>query len=587
MGQWRFEKFGGQLPIYDARLLPESNAVYSENAFLQSGSLEPLAADVDIFTLADPSTRYAFRVPIDNPGIDNMVDSYWLEFEDANTTVVRSATSTTTDGGRFYWASPTDPPGYTTKARVAANAATPGSAPPLLLGVPRPHTAPGVTVTGGTTPTETRAYVYTWLSALHEEGQPSPPTVVTGNASGVWHITMTAPLPADTANRTLTYTRIYRTETGMDGSVAFFFVAELPIATLTYDDTVSGDIVANSEIMKSDDWSMPPDNLQGMVSMPNGMIVGWTDTSEVWFCEPFQGHAWPVKYMLTVDAPIVGLGTIDQNCMILTTGQPYVAMGIHPSVMALRKVQPLEPCTAQGSIVSTPSGVLYTSYNGLILIGPSGGTNLTLNMIRKDQWLRLINLRTIHATYFIDGYYCYSAAIDGVFQDDTFQVVDAFQKPDFTGTLIGAHIHLSDERLGYMTLTCDSPTYNVMLDAWTGETLVIRSGKVFHVDRREYLPRQSYIWRSKLIQLGYKENMAAAKIFFEEPRGSPPEAAGPTLFRMYVDGRLRYTRPVSKSGEQFRLPSGFKADTYQFELEGQLLINNVQVATSARELRQV
>jgi hypothetical protein len=290
--------------------------------------------------------------------------------------------------------------------------------------------------------------------------------------------------------------------------------------------------------------------------------------------------------MLTVEAEIVGLGTIDQNCMVLTVGQPYVAMGIHPSVMALRKVQPLEPCTAQGSIVSTPHGVLYTSYNGLILIGPSGGTNLTLNMVRKDQWLRLLNLRTMHATYFMDGYYTYSGAIDGVFQSDAFQV-DSFQKADFTGTMIGAHINLSDQRIGYMTLTCDSPTFNVMLDQWTGETLVIRSGKVFHVDRREYLPRQSYRWRSKLVQLPYKENMAAAKVFFEQPRGSPPEVAAPTVFRMFVDGRLRYTRPISKSGEQFRLPSGYQADTYQFEFEGQLLINNVQVATSARELRQV
>ena len=30
----------------------------------------------------------------------------------------------------------------------------------------------------------------------------------------------------------------------------------------------------------------------------------------------------------------------------------------------MRQVQPLEPCTARGSIVSTPRGVLYTSYNG-------------------------------------------------------------------------------------------------------------------------------------------------------------------------------------------------------------------------------
>ena len=76
----RFEKFGGQMPIYDERLLPPDNAAYVENAYLQSGTLEPLAADIYIHTLSDIDKKYAFRIPIANPGIDNMVDSYWLEF---------------------------------------------------------------------------------------------------------------------------------------------------------------------------------------------------------------------------------------------------------------------------------------------------------------------------------------------------------------------------------------------------------------------------------------------------------------------------------------------------------------------------
>jgi hypothetical protein len=585
MVAWKFEKFGGQMPIFDERLLPVDNAAYSENAYLQSGSLEPLAADISLWTLADPNARYVYRVPISNPGIDYMVNSYWLEFDDANTTCVRS-TVMTTEGGRFYWANSTGPPGYTVKSRIIANAATPGSAPPLVLGIPRPEVAPGVTVSGGTTPTGTKAYVYTWVSAYSEEGQPSPPTVATGNQNGAWNLTFTAPTTADTTNRDLTATRIYRTETGADGSVAFFYVDQIPITQLTYSDTVAADIVVNQGIMQSDDWAGPPSDLRGIVSMPNGMMAGWTPYNEIWFAEPYQAHAWPVKYMLTVDAPIVGFGTIDQNLMILTTGQPYVATGVHPSVMTLRKVQPVEPCTAQGSIVSSPQGVIYTSYNGLILIGVAGGTNLTEHLIRKDQWLRLINLQTIHATFFMNGYYTYSAAIDGVFQTDTFEVADAFQTADYTGTMVGAHIALTDDRLGYTTLTCSSPTYNVMLDAWTGETMVIRAGQVFHVDRRQYVPRQSYIWRSKIMQLPYKQNLAAAKVFFEQPNGTPPDAE-PTVFRMYVDDRLRYTYPLSVSGQQFRLPSGYYADSYQFELEGQMLIHNLQVASSARELRQV
>lgn len=584
MAALKFDKFGGQIPAIDERLLPLENATYTENAFLQAGRLEPLAADIEIHTLDNPAARYAFRVPVNQPGIDNITDSYWLEFENDLTTVVRSPVADLADGGRFYWASTSGPPGYTTKQRLI------DGDPPLILGIPRPIVAPGVTVSGGATPTITRAYVYTWVSASGEEGQPSPPTLQTGNVTGTWHITMTAPTITDTTNRTLTYTRIYRTEVATDGvTVGFFFVTQLPIATLTYDDIISGDVVANSEQLQSEDWSGPPADLEGLTSMPNGMIVGWKD-NEIWFCEPFRPHAWPVKYVINVEFPIIGLGTIDQNCMVLTSGQPYVAMGIHPEVMALRQVQPLEPCTAQGSIVSTPNGVLYTSYNGLILIGPGGGKNVTFDLIRKDDWLRIANLNTIHATYFMNGYYFYSGAIEGVFQTDPPPDEDCFQndfvqEENYKGTQVGAHINLTDERLGFMTLTCDSPTFNVMLDAWTGETLVLRAGKVFHVDRRSYAPRQSYKWKSKLVQTNYKENFAAAKVFFSPPNGPAPSE--PTSFHYYADGVLRYSRPIVKSGEQFRLPSGFKTDTVQFELRGQLMVHNMQVATSARELREV
>jgi hypothetical protein len=108
---------------------------------------------------------------------------------------------------------------------------------------------------------------------------------------------------------------------------------------------------------------------------------------------------------------------------------------------------------------------------------------------------------------------------------------------------------------------------------------------VFHVDRREYQPRQPYKWKSKIVQTLFKENYAAGKVFFDEPLGGP--ALGPTTLKYYADGVLKMTRPIVKSGLQFRLPSGFKADFIQFELEGEKMIFNFQIATSARELRQV
>lgn len=59
------------------------------------------------------------------------------------------------------------------------------------------------------------------------------------------------------------------------------------------------------------------------------------------------------------------------------------------------------------------------------------------------------------------------------------------------------------------------------------------------------------------------------------------------VVRLYADGNLVFTRELLTSGEQFRLPSGFKAQFWQIEFEARVKIFSVQMATSAKELRNV
>ena len=56
------------------------------------------------------------------------------------------------------------------------------------------------------------------------------------------------------------------------------------------------------------------------------------------------------------------------------------------------------------------------------------------------------------------------------------------------------------------------------------------------------------------------------------------------LARLYADGVLCFTRELRKSGDLFRLPSGFKATFWQVEIEARVQINSVEIATSAKEL---
>jgi hypothetical protein len=87
--------------------------------------------------------------------------------------------------------------------------------------------------------------------------------------------------------------------------------------------------------------------------------------------------------------------------------------------------------------------------------------------------------------------------------------------------------------------------------------------------------------------------LGAAKIYWT-PAFLPD--APPTVFRVYagqtadaVDNGLplRYEKKLGPSGEVFRLPSGFKALYWQFEIEGYAFINSIHVGQSARDLRAV
>jgi hypothetical protein len=472
-------------------------------------------------------------------------------------------------------------------------------ATPYLLGIPPPETAPGVTVAGGTTPVETRAYIYTWVSALGEEGPPSPPTVVNGNANGTWNVTMTAPQAGDTANRNLATTRIYRTVTSQQGVATYYFVAEVPIATLTYADSATGAVVVDNGQLTSLYFTPPPHDLQQLVSMPNGMVAGFRK-NEVWFCEPYYPHAWPVPYTIAVPNDIVGLGVFNQSLIILCHGQPYSATGVDPSSMALAIIQPLEPCTSMLSIVNTPAGVLYSSPNGLITIVPGGAVNFTLSTITKDQWPTLLNLNSIAAGIVALGYYAYSIATPGVFQDsvtppdplNAFQQ-DAFQQSSTYGTQTGIYQKLDDKRIGLSVLQWSPVTevQNIITDLFNGEMTVKRDDTIYLFDLRQQPPVANYTWRSKIITLNYVGNLGAAKVYYvTDPSRS-------SVFRVYAGSAedivsagglpLRFEQAMTTPGQMFRLPSGFKALYWQFEVEGSLVVTSIHAASSARELRNV
>lgn len=491
---------------------------------------------------------------------------------------------------------------------------------------------------------EARGYVYTWVTEYGEEGPPSPPTLVNGWSNAVWTINCFQPLienmgadyPAVTvgdepvldvdgnpvldsdgnpvlsepglpildadgnpvlapAKRNIKTTRIYRTISNQAGQGTYFFVAEIPVAQAVYEDTLSDDVVAIGAQMVSLFWFAPPEDLQAIVPFPNGIAVGFRK-NEIWFSEAYRPHAWPPGYVITTEFPIVGIGVCGQAIVACTQGNPYVANGVNPSSMALTKINLAEPCLHRGSIVTTDTTVIYISQNGLIQVSQSGaGSNMTEGWISRERWQRLTPHVRVRAIKLTSAYFAFGG--DPIRQGFTVEL-SSEDKTSFTiWPQAGGH------RLGFNTLSSPNEVDidNVEIDPWTGTGLLVQDGGVYYYDFTDPSPIiVPYKWRSKTYQQMARRNFEALRVWFTVPDTTPAQVARNTdhaqaelgdnqygIVRVYVDGEVWTTREIRTSGELLRILSGIKGEQWQFEIEGRVLVSNMQVATSVKELATV
>src|SRR6188768_856112 len=125
MTVWKVQGFGGMVPALDARLLPDTAAVFAENCLLKSGTVNPLP-DPEVLHSPAAGVSFAYRFPASYADAAFLYDSTWMEFDDPDTTVVRAPTIDDTHD-RYYFVSPQITPKYNTRARIDA------SLPPWLL----------------------------------------------------------------------------------------------------------------------------------------------------------------------------------------------------------------------------------------------------------------------------------------------------------------------------------------------------------------------------------------------------------------------------------------------------------------------
>jgi hypothetical protein len=591
--------FAGMNPLRDPVLLPDNNAQYADNAWLYQGQVRGFRHGTDIYDTKYADTQQIYRIPID---LSNVMDftstgSYWLEFPDPFMSVIRNPT-VGDQWNRYYffpsdqydsagdnpnWPLASPGPSYNTLDNLIAG--TPGFA----LGIPAPTGgAPTVAPPAATGNTEeTRAYVYTYVSAYGEEGPPSPATTATGDPAGTWVVTIPAPAAVDNTGRDIATTRLYRTVTDTQGNASYYQVVEVPV-TFGTDIVINDnyDTITANNILPTIGFTPPPAGLQGVVMMANGIAAGFTNSREVWFSAPYMPHAWPPSYALTVDYPIVGLTANGSSLNILTQGSPFIATGLTPDTMTIGKVTANEPCIGRGSIVASGEGAYYASPNGVQLLNTGGTQNMTQSIYEKEFH------NSLEPQNWASGRYssAYVSFVKGppVGGDHGGFVIDYSQG----NNMIFTYLHFTDEIV------------NAMNDELSGQLFALRSdGAVMQWNPPVGAPGTTTLWdwewRSKQFRFPHPQQFKAFTAIFDIPpevqitlgprNTDQNQVFDPTsqylTLTVFADGNQIVVREIQKSGEVLLIPGGFKATLWEFYFQGQIGLKHFKAASSVKELK--
>jgi len=400
----KIDNFSGAVPRTGPTQLEGNQAQTAANIKLQSRELRSWRKPVKIYEPVTPDVRTIYK--LDGPG-----GAYrWLTW-DKDVDVVAGPVADFNDFRVYYTGD--GAPKKTNYALATSSGIGTDPFPDswLYMGVPNPVGAPTLAASSSATPAEVRAYVYTYVSTfgtVKEESGPSPAATVTVN-SATGTVTVSGFSTAPTTGYNITHRRIYRTIAGAS-SVVYSFVAEIPVGTTSYIDSKT--VTELGETLPTLNFEPPPEDLQGLVAMPNGMLAGFRD-NEVWFCEPYLPHAWPIDYMMTTEHKIVGLGVYDTTLVVMTDKFPYLMTGTSPLAVSETKLPLAQPCAAKRSIASDQYGVLYASPNGLVSIGAGTQDVITTPLYTRDEWQQLSPSSMLGVIY-NNLYICFHNAATGI-----------------------------------------------------------------------------------------------------------------------------------------------------------------------------
>ncbi len=386
-----------------------------------------------------------------------------------------------------------------------------------------------------------------------------------------------------TDDYTFTYTG--GTGSGGSGGTLYHDVSENPGTSTprywgdgSYDFVDDFNVASLLNALTTDEYLAPPEGLRGLTLYNNNILVGFVG-NELYFSEPGEYHAWPRAYRKEIPFNIVGLAVFSGYLLIATENYPYLISGSDPAVLSLTRVDARYPCMSKRSIANMGYGVIYATHDGLALYSTTTGPQLATRLLyNSDTWNADLDPRTLVGTAYKDTYLAWHST-GGI----------SFERDDRVG---GFFVDLVTDPQPQATWY--DPLSNNLYYA-TGT-----SGDVYLWDDIAQ-PAQPFEWKSKVIVTEQPLNIGAARIDADYAATSPIwdtvtdqwEAAaiqwdnnGGITFKMWVDRSLVLTQQLDNK-QVFRLPSGYRSDTFEIGVEGSVRLKAIRAAETPTGLREV
>lgn len=417
-------------------------------------------------------------------------------------------------------------------------------------------------------------YVYTFVNDLGEESAPSPVSADILRPNGV-SVTVTTPTttptPADAATYSITHKRIYRAVSGATGTL-YRFIAEITLATATYLDEFDDGELLSADVLESEEYDMPPADLQGLIVLPIGSLAGFSKNR---LCISAIGrpHAWPVRARYPVDTDIVAIGNIDNTIVLGTQKFVYTATGQDPFSYSMSQPGAPQACLSKpGMVFLDGQGMCFPSPDGYQVCRGSASSvsNLTEGMFSQEQW-QALNPETIKAAVH-DGvlhFHYEGDAGNGSYAIDLRATGSGLTRMSFHATAL--HVDPMRDAL-FMALDAISEPDDPALPVRPSFSVAARTIYQFNAHATAKLV---YQYRSKLNQMPIPTSLQMAQVRAGDYTN--------LLTRFYGDGAEIKERVITGKRE-FSMQPKDAYDTYEYELIGTSRVRTLVAAEDVEEL---